>query len=54
MVMITPAEFEDTMKELVKKDDNDEILRLMCNVLIDNGYGAGVQAFVEARGGSIN
>lgn len=49
MVMITPAEFEDEMKELTKKKDDAGILLLMCNTLIDNGYGAGVEVLMEMR-----
>ena len=49
MVMITPAEFEDKMKELVKTDNKDEIVKLMCDVLVDNGYESGVKVLLKAR-----
>lgn len=49
MIMITPAEFEDEMRKIAetKSSDDRHILsdELMCKVLIDNGYVAGVEIF---------
>lgn len=47
--MITPAEFERMMKELARSNDPEyshgEADDLMCEVLEQLGYGAGVKVF---------
>ena len=47
--MITPAEFEDTMMEIAANGDPEQMHSdaddLMCAVLIDLGYAAGIRVF---------
>ena len=43
MIMMTPAEFEDQMREAVAKKDSSLIIDLMCRALIDNGYESGIR-----------
>ena len=49
--MITPAEFEDRMKQISMKDNLPDALMqvhlLMCDTLEDLGYTAGVRVFRE-------
>lgn len=51
MVMITPAEFEDGMRKIASSSEvGKEVMHkaadeLMCKVLEDNGYVAGVKIF---------
>ena len=53
MVMVTPANFEDEMKQIKERYslDKDAMHRaadeLMCQALIDNGYASGVKVFEE-------
>ena len=53
MIMITPAEFEDEMKKYAETKDKDAAITLMCNALIDNGYGAGVEVLAKMLGGEV-
>lgn len=56
MIMITPAEFEDEMRR-ISNSQNEEGMEmthvaadeLMCKVLKDNGYEAGVKIFEKMR-----
>lgn len=49
MIMITPAEFEDQMKKIMATGNTElghiEADDLMCKVLDENGYSAGVKIF---------
>ena len=49
--MITPAEFEDRMKQISMKDNLPDALMqvhlLMCATLEDLGYTAGIRVFRE-------
>lgn len=54
MIMITPAEFEDKMRAIERKGGSikecrDSADELMCQVLIDNGYEAGVEIFDKMK-----
>lgn len=54
MIMLTPAEFEDKMKEIkevgFKSGDPYAAEKLMCEALEDNGYYTGVKLYREMRG----
>lgn len=49
MIMITPAEFEDEMKKIYNSGETELGHRaaddLMCQILDENGYSAGVKIF---------
>lgn len=56
MIMITPAEFEDEMKKIYERTNSDGVDvshvaadELMCKVLTDNGYEAGVKIFEKMK-----
>lgn len=55
MPYTTQAEFEDKMKEILKKTDDDTEMfhvyadELMCDVLKGLGYEAGVKIFEEHK-----
>ena len=42
---MTPAEFEQRMKKLLKSGDKRSALVLILTCLIDNGFAAGVEAY---------
>lgn len=54
MVMMTPAEFEDKMREIqrvsFRSGDPYAAEKLMCEALEDNGYIAGIKIYKELRG----
>lgn len=54
MVMLTPAEFEDKMRQIkeigFRSGEPDAAEKLMCEALEDNGYSAGVKVYREMRG----
>lgn len=51
MLMITPAKFEDEMQKIKMSGDTElghqAADDLMCQVLEENGYGAGVKIFKD-------
>lgn len=53
MIMITPAEFEDKMRQIkeisFRNGDPYAAEKLMCEALEDNGYYAGVKIYKEMR-----
>jgi len=53
MIMITPAEFEDKIKQIketgFRSGDPYAAEKLMCEALEDNGYYAGVKIYKEMR-----
>lgn len=53
MIMITPAEFEDKIKQIketgFRNGDPYAAEKLMCKALEDNGYYAGVKIYKEMR-----
>lgn len=53
MIMLTPAEFEDKMRDIketgFRSGDPYAAEKLMCEALEDNGYSAGVRVYKEMR-----
>lgn len=53
MVMLTPAEFEDKMRQIkeigFRSGEPDAAEKLMCEALEDNGYSAGVKIYKDMR-----
>lgn len=52
MIYITPAEFEDRAKEIIKKHQDYqeaecEIAKLMVETLEGNGYGSGIKLLAD-------